>query len=274
MVEPVRKMPADWEPETAPESADPFRYGWRPRFVRLPGGKLTEEQIPLTLEDLLDPQPGDVVVQSDPHFDLLFAVADILRRRYASREDVHVGSDLKMMWGIPKLPRPCPDVVVIPGVHRKHDSKRNVFDVQKEGARPCLVIEVVSATDAKIRKVDYEDKVAIYERAGVPEYLIMDPATPVTQERLLLTGYRLGTERRYVPIEPDAQGRILSETTGLLFGVAEDGRTIQIFDAATEERLLSAMELEADRARERQEAEAREARISQLEAELKRLKNR
>jgi colicin import membrane protein len=246
MVEPVRKMPADWEPETAPESADPFRYGWRPRFVRLPGGKLTEEQIPLTLEDLLDPQPGDVVVQSDPHFDLLFAVADILRRRYASQEDVHVGSDLKMMWGIPKLPRPCPDVVVIPGVRRKHDSKRNVFDVREEGAHPCLVIEVVSATDSKIRKMDYEDKVEIYERAGVPEYLILDPATPVTQERLLLTGYRLGVDRRYRQIEPDPQGRILSETTSLLFGVAEDGRTIQIFDTATGERLLSAAELEAE----------------------------
>ena len=62
---------------------------------------------------------------------------------------------------------------------------------------------MVSSRDAKTRRNDYEKKVPIYERAGIPEYLIVDPPTRFTQDRLLLTGYRLGEDGRYRRIEPD-----------------------------------------------------------------------
>lgn len=73
MAVPLRQMPVDWE---SPEAAelDPFRYGWRPKFVRLPNGELDEQRTPLTLEDLLDPQLGDVVTQSETHFDLMIVL--------------------------------------------------------------------------------------------------------------------------------------------------------------------------------------------------------
>ncbi len=94
----LRDMPADWEsPET--EELDPFRYGWRPKYVRLAGGGFEERQIPLTVEDLLDPQLGDVVTQSDPHFGLMVILAELLRRHYADRADVLVAGDLKMLVG-------------------------------------------------------------------------------------------------------------------------------------------------------------------------------
>jgi colicin import membrane protein len=300
MAEPVRKMPADREPESAPPSADPFRYGWRWRSVRLPSGEVVEQQIPLTVEDLLDPQLGDEVPQSDPHHELLLVVDELLTRRFASREDVCVASDMKMLWGIPGFKEPSPDIAVIRGVRRKRDPERTVFDIVKEGTRPCLVIEIVSATDAEVRRNDYERKVKIYERAGIPEYIILDPPTSFTKGRLLVTGYRLGSDGRYHPIEPDREGRLLSATTGLLFGVAEDGRTIRIVDAATGEPLATPIELEeigkavleraareaearAHEAEARQaaeeraarEAEARqaaEAELARLQSELERLK--
>jgi Uma2 family endonuclease len=258
MGQPLRKHPPDWEvPSGEP---DPFRYGTRLRRVRLPGGETAVQEIPLTAEDLLDPQPGDEVTQSDPHFELFLLLGDMLRRFYDDRDDVFVAGDLKMLWGIPGLPGPAPDIAVIPGVSRKRDPRRTAFDVVQEGARPCLILEVVSSADAETRRNDYEKKVRIYKQVGIPEYLILDPPAPATKGRLLLTGYRLGAGGRYQQILPDGEGRLLSETTGLLFGTDEEG-SILILDTRTGERLLTS----------RQEMVARkaaEAELIRLRAEL------
>ncbi len=279
MGEPARKLPADWEPDTAPEAVDPFRYGWRWQTVRLPNGKVTEQQIPLTAEDLLDPQLGDEVTQSEAHFEFLHWLADLLLRHYSAREDIKVAGDMKILWGIPGLKEPSPDIAIIPGVRQKHDMDRGSFKVAEEGVRPCLIVEVVSATDSEVRLNDYEKKVKIYRQAGIPEYLICDPPTSVTGARLLLTGYRLGPNGRYRRIRPDAQGRLLSETTGLLFGVGEDGQTITIFDTRTGEWLIDADErarreaearrLEAEARKAAEERAAREADARRFEAEAR-----
>jgi Uma2 family endonuclease len=266
MAEPLRKLPADRE--TVPGD-DPFRYGWR-WVSRLPNGRVVEQQVPLTADDLLDPQLGDEVPQSQLHHKEAGVLHDVLDRHFAPREDVLVAGDLKMLWGIPGLPGPSPDVAVIPGVRQKLDSERTSFDVVKEGARPCLVVEVVSSTDAETRRNDYEKKVAIYQRAGVPEYLILDPPTRATLNRLELTGYRLARDGRYRKMAPDREGRLLSETTGLLFGVADDGRTLRVFDAVTGERLLTSQELEASSKAANERAARAEAELARLRAELER----
>jgi Uma2 family endonuclease len=278
MAEPLRKLPSGPESEPAP-SADPFRYGSRRVTRRLPNGRVVEQEVPLTADDLLDPQLGDEVPQSDPHQELAGDLADRLKRRFAGRDDVKVVADMKMLWGIPGLKEPSPDIAVIPGVRKKLDLERTSFDVVKEGARPCLVIEVVSSTDAETRRNDYEKKVAIYQQARIPEYLILDPPAPATKGRLLLTGYRLGPGGRYRKIEPNEEGRLLSETASLLFGVADDGQTVEVLDAVTGEPLLSSQELETS-SREANQRAAREAagrrdaeeRAAAAEAELARLR--
>jgi Uma2 family endonuclease len=253
MAEPVRSLPADREPHD-----DPFFYGYRWRTVRRPSGEVVEEQVPLTPDDLLDPELGDEVTQSDRHYTMVHGLMDILRRHFAAEADVHVASDLKMLWGIPGLPGPAPDVAVIRGL-RGPERGWESFDVQLEGTRPCLILEVVSSLDAETRRNDYEKKVPIYERAGISEYLILDPPTRATRNRLLLTGYRLGPDGRYRPIEPERDGALLSATTGLRFRAAEDGQTLEVIDAATGQRLRTAGEIEAENAR--------------LRAELERLRN-
>jgi Uma2 family endonuclease len=284
MAVPARKMPADWELEPAP-SADPFRYGWRPKYVHLPSGEVIEEQIPLTPEDLLDPQLGDVVPQSGEHFDYAHLAVHLLRDHYASQPDVYVAGDMKMLWGIPGLPEPSPDVAVIPG-YRPREKPPTSFNVLAEGTRPCLVLEVVSPSDPELLQNDYVKKVEIYQRAGVPEYILLDPPRPATKNRLLLTGHRLGTDGRYRPIEPDGEGFLLSETTQLRFGVDRDGKSLVILDAMTGQRLLTSedlraalqVETETRRAAEEQ-ARAAEERASQqteirraAEAEIARLR--
>jgi Uma2 family endonuclease len=276
MAVPVPKTPADWEPQPAPADADPFRYGWRPKYVRLVGSKVEEQRIPLTAADLLDPQLGDeILVQGGPHAKLSHRLAGILDLFYEDDAEVMVTWDMKMLWGIPGLKEPAPDIAVIRGV-RDRDAPREVFDVVQEGVRPCLIIEVVSPKYEEVRRNDYVEKREIYARAGIPEYLIVEPfrvrGIPIRQ----WTGYRLGPDGRYGRIEPDGEGRLLSETTGLLFGIAEDS-TFLVIDTRTGERLLDLSQLaaahKAAEERATQEAEARktaEAEIARLRSELDR----
>ncbi|MFY9825456.1 MAG: Uma2 family endonuclease [Thermoanaerobaculia bacterium] len=270
---PLPKMPADWEWEPAPDDADPFRYGWRPKLVRLPGGKVEEERIPLTAEDLLDPQLGDVnLTQGGPHAKLSHRLGGLLEMFFEDDPEVLVIWDVKILWGIPGLKEPAPDVAVIRGVRDK-EALGEVFDVKQEGASPCMIIEVVSPKYAEVRRNDYVEKKEIYERAGVPEYLIVEPFRARGVLIRHWVGYRLGSDRRYRRIEPDGEGRLLSETTGLLFGIAEDGG-FQVTDARTGERLLQPSQLaaaaqeratrEAERAKSESEArEAAEERVAQ-----------
>jgi colicin import membrane protein len=290
MAQPAPKMPADWEMVPSSPDADPFRYGWRPRYVRLPSGEVHEERIPLTAEDLLDPQLGDIVVQGGEHYWLVHQLAGMLKRHFKPRKDVYVAADMKILWGIPGLEDPAPDIAIIPGVRRKLDPQPDSWDVGKEGTRPCFILEVVSSKDSKTRHNDYEEKVRIYRRAGIKEYFILDPPIQVTRKRFLLTGYRLEEDGRYRKIQPDDRGYLFSETTNLLFSISKDGSKAHVIDNSTGDRLLTeeearlaaeeraAREAKARRAAEKRavlaearaanEAEARKA----LEAELEKLR--
>jgi Uma2 family endonuclease len=231
----------------------PFRLGWRFRTVVLPDGESELQEEPLTEADLLDPQLGDHILHSSWHTLTVHMLYSILSWRYEDHPDMLVASQLKMIWGIPGLPNPAPDLAVIPGVRDK-DRIRNDFRREAEGTRPALVIEVVSEEPEHWR-ADHEKKVEIYEQAGVPEYLVVDPSDNECGCRL--TGYRLNKAGRYEPIPPDPQGRILSVTTGLWF--APTGGAIHLIDVATGERFLTYSEtrkrLEEENARIRIEME-------------------
>jgi Uma2 family endonuclease len=269
MAEPVRKMPADRKPETTP-SEDPFRYGTRWRTIRLPNGETDIEEIPLTVEDLLNPQLGDHVTQSRQHVQWFLRLGYLLERYYESRDDVLVCADLQILWGIPGLENPSPDVAIVQGVRDK-EADRPSFDVVQEGVGPSLIVELVSSKYEEVRENDYVKKVTIYQRAGVPEYFILDLPCPRTQDRLLITAYRLGANGRYQRIEPDADGRLLSETTGLRFGVESDGKTLSLVDVRTGESPLEPPEEKA-RAREAEARQAAEAEVARLRLELEQLK--
>jgi colicin import membrane protein len=268
MAVPLPKMPADWEWEPAPDEADPFRYGWRPRLVQLPGGKVEEQRIPLTAADLLDPQLGDeILTQGGPHATLATDLYDLVKRFFKRDDGVLVTFDRKIRWGIPGLLEPSPDVAVIRGVRDRAKAARSLtFDVPKEGVRPCLVVEVVSPQYEEIRDNDYVAKVGIYERAGIPEYVILEPGF-TWKDHIQLTGYRLGPDGRYRPMAPDGEGRLLSETTGLLFGEDEDG-SVLLIDTRSGERLRKPTQIEADEAAAQKRA-AREARRAVREAEAR-----
>jgi Uma2 family endonuclease len=252
MGEPVKsryQVPAGQGP-LIPESRDVLSlYG--ERWIHRPDGEL--DAIPLTPEDLLDSDPRDQIGQSQVHSEFLFRLFDILYSFYDLRDDVMLTTRGKILWRIPGLQEPAPDIAITQGLREIYEWDSESFDPARAGVWPCLIIEVATAFEREVRSNDYEKKVDIYEKAGVPEYLILEPPVGRNPGPLLLTGYRLGPDGQYQWMEPDSQGRLLSETTGLLFGVEEDGSTLLVMDAQTGERLLS---------REEKFLRAREARMA------------
>jgi colicin import membrane protein len=53
-------------PPAAPEP-DPYRYGWRDVPVQYADGSISRDPVPLTLEDVLFPEIGDFIVQTQTH---------------------------------------------------------------------------------------------------------------------------------------------------------------------------------------------------------------
>jgi Uma2 family endonuclease len=232
------------------------------RCVVRPDGTVELVSIPLTPEDFLNPQLGDKWVQGRPHGRACLYFADILERHFSSEEDVLVLYDVKLLTS-PRRRGPAPDVMVVRGA-RKPDPDLESFDPVEQRSIPSLVIEVLSRTQ-RIRKKDQEDKVALYARVGIPDYLVVDPPRRKRGIPFQLKGYCMGPEGRYLRIEPDAQGRLLCASAGLRFGVSEQGDQIEVFDARTGERLLSSREEEAGR-------KAAEAELERLRAEIRQLK--
>jgi Uma2 family endonuclease len=256
------------------------------RWIERPDGSFELLERPVTLEDYLDPQLEDKLIQGNPHALVRRTLADVLYRHFLPDKDVFVLEDVKVLFG-PGFPGPGPDVSVIRGA-RDPDPDFESFDTVKQGALPCLLIEVISPSDARVRRMDEVDKKELYERIGIPEYLLVDLPRRATGHRFRLRGYRLGVGRRYQTVEPDGEGRLLSETAGLRFGVSPDGQWIEVFVAATGERLLTSWEAEEKAAREAEGRKAAEERTAQAEegwkaaeeelvrlrAEIERLKNR
>lgn len=244
---------------------DPER-GWRYVRVKLPDGREVSQTVPLTPADFLNPQEGDVMPQRPFHAQATRDLADMLQTRYAGSPAVTVFNDLIMDWGIAGLPNPSPDVSIVPEVRDPERERGGRFNVVLEGTRPALVIEVVSP---QYRKEDREDKVAIYAKAGVREYVIFDHRTRRGQGIDEVLGYRL-LENAYLPISPDEDGFIYCETVGLRMGL-ENGRVVLI-DGETGARLPTHTEAVARAEAEAAARQQAEARLAELEAELERLR--
>jgi Uma2 family endonuclease len=204
---------------------DPWRYGWR--YVRRtrPDGTEELDQVPLTLEDVLHPQEGDQVVENSRHERHRRHFQDVFERRLARQPTRLNLSDCLIDWDRADLRGHCPDLIVLERDEPWPWATWSTLHARAEGARPQLIIEIVSPST---RNNDVVIKVEHYHRAGVPLYVILDEEEEDGPLRLL--GYQYAPEA-YVPFEPDEQGRLFLEPLGLYLTV--QGDRVAIFDAAT-----------------------------------------
>ncbi len=244
------------------QQSDQFPYGWRYVTETLPNGEESYYEVPLTAEDLLDPQLGDQVVQNSKHQQSNNALFNMLSNHYEDDPTIAVFSDLKMRWKIPGLKEPAPDIAVVPFIKDK-EATRSSFDVVDEGTRPCLVVEIMSEGYPG----DDTEKVKIYEQAGVKEYFIINPHSNEPYYEIL--GYRLISSGKYQQIKPDKQGRLLSETTQIWFEPSENRRRLKLRDALTDNELLTPGQEKAARIEANIKAQAEtKARIEETKARI------
>ena len=210
-------------PSQQPPSANPFFYGWRDVCWVDDKGEEHYEQVLLTEEDVLHPQPGDHVTQNLPHLVDCNYLFSVFRAHLAARTDTVVLSDQLILWDIPdpELKKGHgPDIAVIPDVAKPRKDYES-FDVAKEGVRPELIVEVTSPAT---RNVDLTTKRRHYYLAGVQYYVIVDGRIRHEQRQMRILGYQRGPQS-YQRLRLNAEGRLWLPTVGLWLG-QENGRVV------------------------------------------------
>jgi Uma2 family endonuclease len=197
------------------EADDPFRYGWR--YVRRtqPDGTVVIEEIPLTRDDLLYPEEGDFVVQEPWHTQDFTYCYSALTAWFAAQSNVVVLGDCRVDWGVPGIRPLGPDIVVLYEV--PHWLRQATFHLAGEGGTPVLVVEIASPST---RDNDLGIKRAFYYQAGVQKYIIVDRG-PEGEDPVRLLGYQRGPTD-WLPLPPDAQGRLELAPVGLSMGIEDD----------------------------------------------------
>jgi Uma2 family endonuclease len=258
-----------------------WALGWRYETVRTVNGQPEMVRVPLTPEEALHPQEGYVMPIRTDHDRISDDLCDMLRPYLEAQADVAVFHDLVFAWDHPAVKPYAPDIAVVPHLPDR-EKNRGQFVIEEEGARPSLIIEVVSPSS---READRVIKVRDYAWVGVQEYVYIDQRTYKGAIIWEVVGFRL-QEGVYLPILTDEDGALYLTTLNLRIGI-EDGK-VWLEDGVTGENLLT--NLEAQRARrvaeeranaaEAQavaEAEARraaEARAAEAEARLAELEAR
>ena len=260
MAEPAWKMPTGerWTPDREVSDEAEERSVLQ-RWVETPDGRMELLELPLTPERFLNPELDDKMAQGEWHDVTGGEISGLLRSYFRPQPEVRVFHDLKHLLG-PGLPAPAPDVSVVRGL--RDPAPLDSLDIEKEGVRPSLVIEVVSPLSARVRQTDLVDKVRLYQRVGIPEYLIVDATRKRAGRRYTLLGYRLDARGRYQRIAPDTEGGMLSEATGIRFQIGPTGDRVLLFEAATGRRLLNLDEQEERASREAQARKAAEEKAS------------
>lgn len=224
--------------------------------------------IPLEKDEIYYPDSdGEPMAESELHLEEMVYVWEGLADRFAAEPDVFVGANMFLYFrkGDPRAVV-APDGFVVKGVPKRPGGrKRRKYLLWQEGKAPCFVLETTSESTHRKDK----EKREIYTRLGVVEYFQFDPEGDYLDPRL--QGLRL-VNGKYRPIQPQPDGSLLSETTGVLFRF--EGERLQLTDAATGRLLLRNEEKNmALRESEARSLEAEE-KIRVLEAELARLRER
>lgn len=243
-------------PDSVTIAPEEYAYGWREVEKTLPTGELVRERLPLTLDDILHPEVGDYRMHTEWHERTCTYLYNVANGQIKDDSAAVAIYDVRVAWDHPTIRPHAPDVAVVFGV--KERKNWSTFDCATEGTRPTVIFEVASP---KTRSVDLIDKVDEYEEVGVGYYIIVDTRKIDGREVRKLIGHER-TDSGFLYMIPDEEGRLWVEPLQM-FVALEEGDVV-CYSAENEP-----FPDYANMMRERDEAEKR---ISELEAELARLR--
>jgi Uma2 family endonuclease len=124
-------------------------------------------------DEILYPESdGEPMADNTEQFEWIVSIKENLEAIFAAREDVFIAGDL--LWypveGDPKT-RVAPDVLVAFG--RPKGYRGSYLQWKEEAVAPQVVFEVLSPGNSVMEMVR---KLAFYDRHGVEEYYLIDPA--------------------------------------------------------------------------------------------------
>ena len=190
-------------------------------------------------------------------------ILSTLKTFFGLRDDVVVGGDIFIYYqeGNPQV-RVAPDCFVVFGVSVESFERNNTYLMWDVGKPPDFVLEIGSPSTARN---DVGDKRELYARLGIGEYWRFDPTCgdhygePLVGERLV------DREYRDLNMARESDGRVWGHSPVLNLDLHwEDGR-LRFYDPVRERWLQNMDETQAVR-------ESAEARVVELEAELRRLR--
>jgi Uma2 family endonuclease len=224
------------------------------------------ERVPLTLQDVLYPQEGDYIVQTDAHDDDCAYLKAGLKNRFRDDPTVVVLSDCRVDFNVTGVEPLVPDVAVIFGVRKRRNWA--TFRVAEDQARIALLLEVTSPTT---RVNDVVAKFREYYRARVPWYIIVDADDDKEPRTLQLLGYRY-TAAGYERMVPNERGWLWLEPVQLWLGVEGsvvvlyDDKGTKIGDYTEVAKAREAAEAQATEERNKAQAEAQARATAEAEA--------
>ena len=227
-----------------------------------PPAKPPRRQLPTPVE--YPESDGKPMSETPIHWHATVDFAHPLLDRYAARPDAYVGSDMLMYYeeGNPRK-AVSPDVFVAFGPSR--EPQRRTWLVWEEGKAADFVLEVTSNST---RRKDEGFKADLYEQLGVTEYWQFDP----TGDYLLptLKGRRLNPHGTYeaIGLEP-RDGGLVGWSAVLGLKLRPEGESLRLFDPELGDFLPNYAEAVAQRDAEATARRAAEARIAELERQLR-----
>ena len=174
--------------EVAPAD-DPFYYGLR--YVSRVHRELGEQweevvQVPLTYNDMLHPEEGDIGTHTPLHHRICAYLVAVSEAWAQSQPGVVVLPDVRIEWDIPDLQAHGPDVAVIFGVRERQNW--GTFFVAKEGVKLPVYRDPSKALRGEL-KVFSVPHWALFRRpgpGGAPLLIASQPAFDYDQVKKAL----------------------------------------------------------------------------------------
>ncbi|MDE0190914.1 MAG: Uma2 family endonuclease [Gammaproteobacteria bacterium] len=214
-------------------------------------------------------------VESTRHFDARIHLVEVVRARYADREDVIAEADLGFYFERGnRSALVVPDVMVVFGVPERPDLSYKLWEQPRV---PDLVLEVLSQDSWK---QDVYEKPALYAALGVREYWLFDPRGWRRDGGEPLQGLKRSAGGDWTPAATAPAGDgLVSEVLGLEvllrngeLRFREPGSDDVLPDAIESAKRLEDLAAQADR--ETARADAAQRRIAELEDRLRRAEGR